>query len=232
MNSEMHDAASDDVGSGLEASDFEPTLSEVEARVMAVMFEKSITTPKYYPMTINSIMQAANQKSSRSPVMSLTEGEVGSALLSLYEKSIVKRDDTSARATKWEQRLRYKYHVQPPVAAVLVASILRGAQTRAELRAHAEPLNGPSDVDGVDTAIENLMERGNPLIVEFDRQPGQKEARLMHRLCGEPEAPPAGAAQRTVASRSAAKEELLQRLDTLEGRVAQLEEKLGGSAPA
>ena len=108
-----------------------------------------------------------------------------------------------------------------------MASILRGAQTRAELRAHAEPLNGPGDAAGVDAAIENLMERGNPLLAEFERQPGQKEARLMHRLSGEPEAPPAGAVQRSVSSKSAVNEELIERLDALERRVAQLEEKLG-----
>ncbi len=200
-------------------SRLEQVLTVEQARVLAVLVEKSITTPKYYPMTVNGITQGSNQKTSRSPVMAMTEGEVGHALIQLAELNFVKRDDSSARATKWSQRLEYAMDLDRQSCAILVASILRGAQTRAELRIHAEPLNGPATPEELEDAILQLMTRCDPLLVEFERQPGQKEARLMHLVCGTPTAPTVELKPSSGGDRLA---ELEQRVAALEAQVAEL----------
>ena len=193
--------------------------SAEQARVIAVLLEKSITTPKYYPMTVNGITQGCNQKTSRAPVMSLTEGEVGQALTALLEKGFVRRDDSSARATKWSQRLRQQLELDEKSCAVFAASVLRGPQTRAELRTHAEGLHGPATAEELDEAMLQLMTRDVELLTEFERQPGQKEARLMHLACGEPALP---AAEHKPSSGV----DSGNRLADLEGRVAALEAQL------
>lgn len=198
----------------------EPVFTPQQARVIAVLVEKSITTPKYYPMTVNAITQGCNQKTSRNPVMAMTEGEVGSALLQLAEKRFVTRDDSSARATKWSQRLKQQLDIDLHSRAILVASILRGPQTRAELRIHAEPLSGPDTPEALEDALLQLLTREDPLLMEFERQPGQKEARMMHTACGKTEAPVAEAAKPTAnTGQFAALEE---RVAALEAKVAAL----------
>ena len=164
-------------------------LNPTQARVIACLVEKSITTPAYYPMTVNAVVNAANQKSSRNPVMSLTEGQAGAALNQLAEQGWVERDDSSARSVKWRQRFMHHLLLKPDLQAVLVTLMLRGPQTRSELRANANNLRGPDDLDGVDAALERLADRAEPLVVQLPRGAGQKEARWAHLLCGEPEIP-------------------------------------------
>jgi len=204
-------------------------LTAAEARVVAALAEKSLTTPDYYPMTVNGLMAAANQKTSRNPVMSLTEGEVGNALITLEEKGLVSRDTSSSRATKWRSRFMHQLLLKPATHAVLVTLMLRSAQTTAELRANAAPLNGPADLDGVQTALDDLADRATPLVLTLPRSPGQSAVRHAHLLCGEPVLPVVE--DSASAPRAASGSEA--RLAALEARVAALEQKLAelGGAP-
>ncbi|MDO9451553.1 MAG: DUF480 domain-containing protein [Stagnimonas sp.] len=197
-------------------------LTVSEARVIASLTEKSLTTPDYYPMTVNGLMAACNQKSSRNPAMALTEGEVGNALLTLEEKGFVGRDDSSARATKWRSRFMHQLLLKPATQAVLVTLMLRSAQTTAELRANAAPMNGPADADGVQAALDDLADRAQPLVLTLPRSTGQSAVRHAHLLCGEPVIP--AFEESTAAPRITSNAEA--RFAALEARVAALEQKL------
>jgi hypothetical protein len=198
-----------------------PELSPAEARVLASLFEKSITTPNYYPMTVNAIMAASNQKSSRFPVMSLSEGEVGKALNTLAELRFCSREDLGSRVPKWRQNFKHRLLLKDHSAALLAMLMLRGAQTRSELRSRAETLRGPTTPEQLDEAVEFLADRSQPLIVTLPRQPGQKEARLAHTLCGEPDVTEVAAP--APARSSTSRDELLARIESLEARVQALE---------
>lgn len=203
-------------------------LAPAEARVIAALVEKSITTPAYYPMTVNGLMLAANQKTSRHPVMSLTEGEVGAALNRLEEMKWVTRDSFSARAQKWRQQFLHQLLLKPQTQAVLITLMLRGPQTLAELRAHAETLGGPRDSEALNLVLQDLADRAQPLIVQLPRAPGQSALRYAHTLCGLPAASEAygETTNAATASDDAAKPTLtvlLARLEALEQRVAALE---------
>ncbi len=202
-------------------------LTAVEARVIAALSEKSIATPQYYPMTVNAIMLASNQKSSRDPVLQLHEGDVGAALLDLAEKGLARRDDAGGRVPKWRQSFQHHLLLQPPAFAVLVTLILRGPQTQAELRSNASALGGPADADGVSAVLKDFTDRAQPLVVLLPRAPGQKEARYAHTLSGPPELPVAAPAPAPAPRASLA--ELEEKVRALEERVAALEAK--GPAP-
>lgn len=204
-------------------------LTAAEARVVAALTEKSLTTPDYYPMTVNGLMAACNQKSSRHPVMAFSEGEVGHALITLEEKSLVARDDSSSRATKWKSRFLHQLLLKPATQAVLVTLMLRSAQTTAELRANAAPLNGPADVEGVQAALDDLADRAQPLVLTLPRVAGQSAVRHAHLLCGEPLLPEVAAvAERAVSSGSGERiAQLEARVAALEARLSSLEAQLG-----
>ena len=209
-------------------------LSPAEARVLASLVEKSITTPQYYPMTVNAIMLAANQKTVRNPVMSLSEGDTGAALNRLERDRLVQRDQSGSRAVKWRQQMQHQMLLKPAELALLVTLMLRGPQTGSELRANAQPLGGPGDVEGVHAALASLQDRAQPLVLELPRASGQKETRWVHLLCGEP-APGTIPAPMPASPKAAAVAEappelqarLEARLDALEARVAELERRLG-----
>lgn len=203
----------------------------IEARVIAALAEKSVTTPQYYPMTVNAIMLAASQKSSRNPVMSIAEGEVGAALNRLEGEGLVKRDDSLGRVPKWWQQLHHHLLLQPPAFALLVTLMLRGPQTLSELRANAQGLGGPPNADLVAAELKNLADRAQPLVVLLPRAHGQKEARYAHSLNGPPSVPVAAApeAERPEpqvalpAAEAAELAELKAKIRQLEERVAALE---------
>jgi uncharacterized protein YceH (UPF0502 family) len=204
-------------------------LSPVEARVIASLAEKSIATPQYYPMTVNALMLASNQKSSRDPVMQLREGEVGAALLDLAEKGLAARDDAGGRVPRWRQSLQHHLLLQPPAFAVLVTLMLRGPQTPAELRSNAATLGGPADAEGVASVLKDFADRAQPLVVLLPRGHGQKEARYAHTLSGPPELPAAAPAPAPAAPPRASLAELEEKVRALEERVAALEAR--GAAP-
>lgn len=214
------------------ATDLLLTLNE--ARVLASLFEKSLTTPQYYPLTQNATLLAANQKNSRWPVMNLTEGDTGAALNSLELQKLVKRDDSSGRAVKWRQQFQHQMLLKPAGVAVLATLMLRGPQTLAELRANASALNGPADIDGVQAALDDLADRAQPLVKLLPRASGQSTVRYAHLLCGEAAIPAmtdAPAAASTSSGAGAANAvliaQLVERIAALEARVSELERGRG-----
>lgn len=197
-----------------------------EARVVAALAEKAITTPQYYPMTANALMLASNQKNCRHPVMALNEGEVGAALNRLEEQGLVQRDDRSGRVVKWRHKFQHHLLLNPDAFALLVTLMLRGPQTLSELRANAAGLGGPADAAAAEALLKDLADRAQPLVVLLPRAPGRKEPRYAHTLCGVPTADeeaatPAAATRAPSAGPALAALEA--RLEALEARVAQLE---------
>jgi hypothetical protein len=206
-------------------------LSPIEARVIAALAEKSVATPQYYPMTVNALMLAANQKNSRDPVMKLVEGEVGAALNRLQELDLVKRDDSLGRVPKWRHQFQHHLLLQPAPFALLVTLMLRGPQTVAELRANASGLGGPADMDGAQSGLKELADRAQPLVVLLPRAPGRKEARYAHTLSGPPENVAAEPVTAEAAPAKAAPTELEERIRQLEERVAALEASVASPKP-
>lgn len=208
-------------------------LSPAEARVLAALVEKSIATPQYYPMTVNAIMLAANQKSSRNPVMALSEGDTGAALNQLAEQKLVARDDFGGRVPKWRHHFHSQLLLKPPMMAVLATLMLRGPQTASELRANASGLGGPADTESFNAALQDLSDRAQPFVVLLPRAPGQKEARYSHTLCGEPELaqPVPDQVLSDGPARSAPEPSVVAALEAriaiLEKRLAALEQQLG-----
>ena len=200
-------------------------LTPIEARVIASLAEKSIATPQYYPMTVNALMLAANQKNSRDPVMKLTEGDVGAALNRLQELDLVKRDDSLGRVPKWRHQFQHHLLLQPAPFALLITLMLRGPQTVAELRANAAGLGGPADVDGAQAGLRELADRAQPLVVLLPRAPGRKEVRYGHTLSGPPENVAAEAAPTKAVATEVAPTELEERIRQLEERVEALERR-------
>ena len=207
-------------------------LSLNEARVLASLVEKSITTPQYYPLTQNAAMLAANQKNSRSPVMNLSEGDTGAALISLEMQRLVKRDESSPRAVKWRQQFQHQLLLKPTGVAVLATLMLRGPQTLAELRANASVLNGPADIEGVQAALDDLADRAQPLVKQLPRASGQSTIRYAHLLCGEAaiplmaDAPAVSGSATSSPSNAALIAQLVERIEALEARVAEIERSL------
>lgn len=208
-------------------------LTPAEARVLAALVEKSILTPQYYPMTVNALMLAANQKTVRNPVMNLSEGDTGAALNRLERDHLAVRDSMGSRAVKWRHQMQHQMLLKTAELAVLVTLMLRGAQTGSELRANTQPLGGPADADGLQAVLASLHDRAQPLVTELPRGAGQKESRLAHLLCGAP-LPGAAPVAPDLRSHAAAEEvpsSMEQRLRALEARVAELEQRLAQSAP-
>lgn len=204
----------------------EVKLSPLEARVIAALVEKSLTTPQYYPMSVNAIMLAANQKTSRHPVMNLTEGDTGGALLRFEEMKWCSRDPLSGRVTKWRQGFQHQLLLKPPVQALLVTLMLRGPQTLSELRANAQVLGGPGDSESMAAALQDLGDRAQPLTVLLPRAPGQKEARYAHTLCGVPENASVASAEDLLPAPASHSANLEERVRKLEERLAEMEAKL------
>ena len=164
-------------------------LNDVEVRVLGSLMEKESTTPDYYPLSLNALLNACNQKSSRDPVMSLDEDAVRDALHSLNEKGLAGATSTAdSRVTKYEHRLGNALNLGRPETAVLCILLLRGPQTPGELRGRAERMYRFDDLDQVQSALQRLMKREPPLVKLLPRQPGTKESRYAHLLAGDVEA--------------------------------------------
>ena len=158
-------------------------LSVVEARVLGVLIEKEINTPEYYPLSLNATMNACNQKSSREPVMELSESDVRTALFEMDQMGLVKTVAES-RATKFEHRVRDVLNLRRDEVAVMCLLLLRGAQTSAELRARTERMYSFDDNAAVISTLERMAGREEPLTQLMQRQPGAREARWVHLLSG------------------------------------------------
>ena len=164
-------------------------LDPVALRVLGSLMEKEMTTPESYPLSLNSLISAANQKTSRDPVMDLSENEVRSALdvLQTHELVSVSRD---TRVPKYEHRIRTVLNLRRDETAVLCLLLLRGPQTAGELRTRSDRMFPFEDLPSVQAALDRLAGRENPMITALPRSPGSREARSTH-LLGDPAATPA-----------------------------------------
>ncbi len=163
-------------------------LSEVAARVLGALVEKEITTPEYYPLSLNALVNACNQKTNREPVMNLDEGAVTVALRGLSELEFAGAADTNdSRVRKYEHRLGEVFNFTRPETAVLCVLLLRGAQTPGEIRGRGDRLYHFEELSDVQGALQKLMQREPALVKVLARQPGTKESRYVHLLCGDVE---------------------------------------------
>ncbi len=161
-------------------------LNEVECRVLGSLIEKEITTSEYYPLSLNALVNACDQKSSRDPVMNLDEAAVRQALHSLDGQSLVRSVSASdSRVTKYEHRLQEAFNFYRHEIAILCVLLLRGPQTPGELRTRAERMHPFDDLSAVQSSLQHLMKREPPLVKVLPRQPGTKEARYAHLLAGD-----------------------------------------------
>jgi uncharacterized protein YceH (UPF0502 family) len=161
-------------------------LSPVEARVLAVLVEKMHTVPDTYPLSINALLAGCNQKTSRDPVMEVSAADVQEALESLRRRSLV-IESSGGRVMRYAENARRGLGLPGETLALMATLMLRGAQTAAELRANCERLHRFSDVSAVEAYLDELAQRQpQAFVVRLARQPGSRESRWMHLLCGEP----------------------------------------------
>lgn len=196
-------------------------LNQVEARVLGALVEKDITTPDYYPLSLNALVNACNQKNNRDPVMNLDENAVRDALAGLQEMRLAgPAGGADSRVTKYEHRLQEVFNFTRGETALLCVLLLRGPQTPGELRGRTERLHRFESLDDVHSSLQKLMDRQPALARVLPRQPGTKEARYMHLLSGDagiPESVPDN--DSLAAARS-------HRDGTEESRIARLEQEI------
>ena len=199
------------------------TLNVVEARVLGALIEKGITTSEYYPLSLNALVNACNQKSSRDPVMELSEADVRTALFDLEQSGLV-RVLADGRVSKFEHLAYGKLGLGRPEIAVLGLLLLRGPQTAAELRARAERMYTFDDGAAVVAVLERMAQREEPLVLQMARQAGARESRWMHLLSGSVEGV---AAVTNVPATGEAHPDASDKLAALESAVRALEESRG-----
>lgn len=162
------------------------TLTGTEVRVLGALIEKEITTPDYYPMSLNALVAACNQSSNRNPVTHFDESAVADAMESLREKKLAHRIDRGeSRVIKYRHVLYEAMNWGRPVIAVMCVLMLRGAQTVGEIRTRSNRLYDFTSLDEVELTLKTLMSGDSPLITRLPRQSGQKEVRYAHLLSGE-----------------------------------------------
>jgi len=206
-------------------------LTEVEARVLGSLVEKELTTPDYYPLSLNALVNACNQKSNRDPTMNLNEDAVSQALRSLEKEGLAgPADGMDNRVTKFEHRLQEAFNFDRREIAILCELLLRGPQTPGELRSRAERMHPFDDLGQVQSTLQRLSQREPPLVKMLPRQPGTKEARYAHLLSGEVQVQASAAAPETAVTHRTADGERIARLEnelaTLQNEVANLKQQL------
>ncbi len=195
-------------------------LSDVEARVLGSLIEKDITTPDYYPLSLNALINACNQKSNREPVMELDENAVRDALAALADKRLAgPTSSADSRVTKYEHRLQEVLNLPRRETAVLCVLLLRGPQTPGELRGRTERLFQFEDLADVQSTLQRLIQYDPPLVKVLPRQPGTKEARYAHLLSGDVQVSESPSVTHTAPSHSD------DRVSRLEQEVADLREQ-------
>ena len=205
-------------------------LTPVEARVLGALVEKEITTPEYYPLTLNALVNACNQRSNREPVMNLSEEEVRQALNALQDMNLAGHARSAdGRVPKYEHWLGEAYNFSRAETALLCVLLLRGPQTPGELRGRTERLHSFSEISDVLGGLQKLMDRQPALAAVLPRQPGTKESRYAHLLSGPVESI-AAAAPQAPAQQSSGSDERIEKLETevadLRRKVEELSSKL------
>lgn len=200
-------------------------LNDIEVRVLGSLIEKELTTPEYYPLSLNALTNACNQKSNRDPAMSLSEEEVVRALDSLRFKQLAVLSADGGRVPKYRHLMAEKSRLMPAELAIICELLVRGPQTVGELRTRGERMHPFGDLAAVEEVLQELLVRETPLITLLPRQPGRKEGRYAQLFSGIPEnsdesseARPEPARQRVVAEN--------ERIAKLEADVASLREEI------
>jgi hypothetical protein len=206
-------------------------LTPVEARVLGSLVEKEITTPEYYPLSLNALANACNQKNNREPVTSLDEDQIRQALHGLEDDGLAgPARGTESRVTKYEHRMQEVFNFTRGEIAVVCVLLLRGPQTPGELRSRTERIFGFEDAEAVLTGLEKLRTREPALVRQLARQPGSRETRWIQLLggSGDGESLQAGSAQTSDREYSAAvtNPEFDFRLEALEHELAKLRERI------
>jgi uncharacterized protein YceH (UPF0502 family) len=202
-------------------------LTAAEARVIGCLLEKQVTTPEQYPLSVNGVVTACNQKTNREPVMNMAEHEVQEQLDNLVKRHFLRTvSGFGSRVTKYEQRFCNSefgnLKLSPAEVALVTTLLLRGAQTPGELRSRASRMYEFSDMAEVEATLERLATREDgPYVVRLAREPGKRESRYMHLFCGEVQEPVALADEP-----QAATGDLQARVEVLESEVAALKQRL------
>ncbi len=163
------------------------TLGETEVRVLGSLIEKELTTPEYYPLSLNALTNASNQKSNRDPVMALTEEDVVKALDALRFKQLVVLSADGGRVSKYRHLLAEKFGLMPAEQAIICELLVRGPQTVGELRTRGERMHPFGDLAAVEEVLHELIQRESPMITLLPRQPGRKEGRYAQLFSGMPD---------------------------------------------
>lgn len=200
-------------------------LNDVEVRVLGALIEKDITTPDYYPLSLNALVNACNQKNNRDPVMSLDEAAVREALHGLQQKRLAgPASGADSRVTKYEHRVQEVFNFTRAETALICVLLLRGPQTPGELRGRTERMFKFEELADVQSALERLIERDPPLVKVLPRQPGTKESRYAHLLAGDVAGYEAGAEASSSAHQELAGDD---RVERLESEVSELRREVG-----
>jgi len=199
-------------------------LNEIEVRVLGALIEKETTTPDYYPLSLNALANACNQKSNREPAMNLDQSNVRDALDSLNAKGLAgPLSSAESRVTKYAHRLQEVFNFDRRETAVLCLLFLRGPQTPGELRVRTERMYAFDDLAVVESTLRRLMEREPPLVKKLPRVPGTKESRYAHLLAGDVETWDAGVESSSTIGTAGPDDE---RIARLEDDVAALQKEL------
>jgi uncharacterized protein YceH (UPF0502 family) len=205
-------------------------LNAAEARVLGALIEKDITTPDYYPLSLNALINACNQKNNREPVTNFDEETVRLALRNLSDKRLAgPAGGADGRVTKYEHRLQEVFNFTRPETAILCVLLLRGPQTPGELRGRTERMHRFEDLDEVLSGLQQLMRREPPLAKALGRRPGTKEIRYAHLLSGDVEAWEPPAETPSFSSGSADTERIIQleeQVAALRNEVAELKQQM------
>lgn len=206
-------------------------LNEIEVRVLGALVEKDITTPDYYPLSLNALVNACNQKNNRDPVMNLEEGAVRDALNGLNDHGLAgEASGADSRVARYEHRLQETFNFSRGETAVLCVLLLRGPQTPGELRGRTERMHCFEDLDAVQSSLQKLRQREPPLVAVLPKQPGTKESRYAHLLAGEVETGAQELSRMVSSPSSSADHELVSRLEeavaALRNEVSELKQQL------
>src|SRR5208282_3700319 len=200
-------------------------LTAAQARVLGALVEKEVTTPDYYPLSLNALLNACNQRSNREPVMKLDEDDVRQALHGLEDKGLAGRARSAdGRVTKYEHWLGEAFNFSRAEEALVCVLLLRGPQTAGELRGRTERMHRFDEIADVLAGLQKLMEREPPLAAVLPRQPGTKESRYAHLLSGPVESIVLGAGKPAAGGDEATRDE---RIAQLEADVAWLRQEVG-----
>ncbi len=209
--------------------ELEPMLSALQARILGALMEKQLTTPDAYPLTLNSLVLACNQKTSREPTSNYDPGEIQRCLSAMQDLKWVEVDYGS-RAARYGQRITRVLSVDKATQALLTVMLLRGPQTLSELLTRTQRMFDFVNLQGLEEKMEQLCAKTTPHVVHIPRMTGQREDRYMHLLCGKPDLNAIAAMTNSTKSSGAVENEniplLEQKIETLESQVLRLQHQV------